>query len=80
MDRILRTGVLYDNEPRSSGDGRDGVSGTGSEGEEFVEDFLRSRGIKGGMTGLFCFAISTARCLPDSGDCLDAIVAFIDAV
>lgn len=63
-------------------DGRAGVSGTGS-GEEVLsaEDCLRSRsrGISGGMIEWLWFAISTARCLPDSGDCLDAMVAFITA-
>ena len=64
-----------------TGDGRAGVSGTES-GEEVLsaEDCLRSRGISGGMIEWLWLAISTARCLPDSGDCLDAIVALISIV
>ena len=64
-----------------TGDGRAGVSGTESGNEPLsAEDCLRSRGISGGMIEWLWLAISTARCLPDSGDCLDAIVAFISAV
>lgn len=60
-DRILRTGIVYVRDPKPVGDGKGGVSGTASVGEGlFVEDFLRSRGIKGGMIELLCLAISTA--------------------
>lgn len=58
-DNILRTGIVYEIELRSGGGESDGVSGAGSDVERVVDDFLRSRGINGGMA-LDCLVMSTA--------------------
>jgi hypothetical protein len=58
-DSILRIGIAYEVELRSGGGGSDGVFGAGSDAELVVDDFLRSRGIKGGIA-LDCLVMSTA--------------------
>lgn len=57
-DNILRTGIVYEVELRSGGVGSDGVSVAGPGAEPVVEDFLRSRGISGGIA-LDCLAMLT---------------------